>query len=390
MGFNLHGWPALLWVIVSLGYWIVCEHLWGATLGKRLLLDPGRERGGRESELARGRDPQRAATRRRISVRDPVPSSASSSRRAATRRSGSATGPRTRASLRRTDVAVRSGGAGDAHAISSVRRRGRRHGRAASVRRLAGTELPDDRAAAYLELLGVDATRGEVDAPTLAALARAHVDAGAVRERRHLPRPAAGNRAARPASSGCSPGAAGYCYHLNGAFATLLEWLEVDVTRHVSGVQGHAARRRSAPLRQPSRAHGAHARRLGVVRRRRARGRPGRAAPARLRPLRGGRVRLRAAPVDASATTAGGSSTTRAERSSAPTSRARPPPPAQFLEKHHELSTSPTLRLRPRRHDHAARRRRRRDPARLRALDDDGRRARRAARSRRRRTGGRS
>jgi arylamine N-acetyltransferase len=35
-------------------------------------------------------------------------------------------------------------------------------------------------------------------------------------------------------------GRGGYCYHLNGAFATLLEWLEVDVTRHVSGVQGSA------------------------------------------------------------------------------------------------------------------------------------------------------
>jgi uncharacterized RDD family membrane protein YckC len=33
---NLHGWPALLWIVVSLGYWIACEHLWGMTLGKRL------------------------------------------------------------------------------------------------------------------------------------------------------------------------------------------------------------------------------------------------------------------------------------------------------------------------------------------------------------------
>jgi len=30
----------------------------------------------------------------------------------------------------------------------------------------------------------------------------------------------------------------GYCFHLNGALVTLLEWLQVDVTRHVSGVQG--------------------------------------------------------------------------------------------------------------------------------------------------------
>ena len=33
-------------------------------------------------------------------------------------------------------------------------------------------------------------------------------------------------------------GRGGYCFHLNGALVTLLEWLQVDVTRHVSGVQG--------------------------------------------------------------------------------------------------------------------------------------------------------
>jgi N-hydroxyarylamine O-acetyltransferase len=31
-------------------------------------------------------------------------------------------------------------------------------------------------------------------------------------------------------------GRGGYCYHLNGALVTLLEWLQVDVTRHLSGV----------------------------------------------------------------------------------------------------------------------------------------------------------
>lgn len=36
-------------------------------------------------------------------------------------------------------------------------------------------------------------------------------------------------------------GRGGYCFHLNGALVTLLEWLRVDVTRHVSGVQGRAA-----------------------------------------------------------------------------------------------------------------------------------------------------
>ena len=33
-------------------------------------------------------------------------------------------------------------------------------------------------------------------------------------------------------------GRGGYCFHLNGALVTLLEWLQVDVTRHVSGVHG--------------------------------------------------------------------------------------------------------------------------------------------------------
>jgi len=110
----------------------------------------------------------------------------------------------------------------------------------ASVRRLADGRLPDDRAAAYLELLGVEATRGEVDAPTLAALARAQV--------MRVPYENVDIYRGRP--PGIEPlscvervlgGRGGYCYHLNGAFATLLEWLEVDVTRHVSGVQGRAA-----------------------------------------------------------------------------------------------------------------------------------------------------
>lgn len=36
-------------------------------------------------------------------------------------------------------------------------------------------------------------------------------------------------------------GRGGYCYHLNGALATLLGWLGFDVHRHVGGVQGSAA-----------------------------------------------------------------------------------------------------------------------------------------------------
>lgn len=36
IGFDLHGWAAAVWVALSLGYWTVCERLWGMTLGKRL------------------------------------------------------------------------------------------------------------------------------------------------------------------------------------------------------------------------------------------------------------------------------------------------------------------------------------------------------------------
>jgi uncharacterized RDD family membrane protein YckC len=34
--FNLHGKPAFLWAVLAFGYWIVCERLWGMTIGKRL------------------------------------------------------------------------------------------------------------------------------------------------------------------------------------------------------------------------------------------------------------------------------------------------------------------------------------------------------------------
>ena len=34
--FKLHGGPAWLWIATSWGYWIVLEHLWGTTIGKRL------------------------------------------------------------------------------------------------------------------------------------------------------------------------------------------------------------------------------------------------------------------------------------------------------------------------------------------------------------------
>lgn len=34
--FHLHGWAAFLWIVLSFAYWIVCERLWGMTIGKRL------------------------------------------------------------------------------------------------------------------------------------------------------------------------------------------------------------------------------------------------------------------------------------------------------------------------------------------------------------------
>jgi uncharacterized RDD family membrane protein YckC len=36
VGFNLHGWAAFVWIALAFAYWIVCEHVWGMTIGKRL------------------------------------------------------------------------------------------------------------------------------------------------------------------------------------------------------------------------------------------------------------------------------------------------------------------------------------------------------------------
>jgi uncharacterized RDD family membrane protein YckC len=36
VGFSLHGGPALLWFVLAFGYWIVCERVWGMTIGKRI------------------------------------------------------------------------------------------------------------------------------------------------------------------------------------------------------------------------------------------------------------------------------------------------------------------------------------------------------------------
>ena len=100
--------------------------------------------------------------------------------------------------------------------------------------------LDDALAAAYLERLGVDARPGEVDAAMLVALQRAHVAAV----------PYENIDIVRGSPPGIEPldcvrrvlgGRGGYCYHLNGSFATLLEWLGVDLTRHLSGVQGRGA-----------------------------------------------------------------------------------------------------------------------------------------------------
>jgi arylamine N-acetyltransferase len=99
--------------------------------------------------------------------------------------------------------------------------------------------LPDQLATAYLEHLGVDIEPGGVDFDVLAALQRAHVMRVPYENidiYRGLP----------PGIDPCDSvrrlvaGRGGYCYHLNGALVALLEWLDADVTRHVSGVQGRA------------------------------------------------------------------------------------------------------------------------------------------------------
>jgi N-hydroxyarylamine O-acetyltransferase len=50
-------------------------------------------------------------------------------------------------------------------------------------------------------------------------------------------------------------GAGGYCYHLNGAFSVLLEWLGFDVHRHLGGVQPNPSASDPAP---PAGANGNH------------------------------------------------------------------------------------------------------------------------------------
>ena len=99
------------------------------------------------------------------------------------------------------------------------------------------TALDDSLAAAYLERIGVAARRGDVDVATLVALQRAHIAAVPYENLdivRGLPPPIDAVSCVLRILSGRG----GYCFHLNGAFAALLEWLGVDVTRHLAGVQG--------------------------------------------------------------------------------------------------------------------------------------------------------
>jgi arylamine N-acetyltransferase len=98
-------------------------------------------------------------------------------------------------------------------------------------------QLADRAATAYLEHLGVDARKGEVDAATLAAIARAHV-ARVPYENVDIYRGEPPGIEPVSCVDRIVAGRGGYCFHLNGALITLLDWLEVDVTRHVSGVQG--------------------------------------------------------------------------------------------------------------------------------------------------------
>jgi arylamine N-acetyltransferase len=100
--------------------------------------------------------------------------------------------------------------------------------------------LGDSVATAYLERLGVDARPGEVDAKALVALQRANLAAV----------PYENLDIVRGQPPGIDPvacarrivsGRGGYCFHLNGGFSALLEWLGIDVTRHLAGVQGRQA-----------------------------------------------------------------------------------------------------------------------------------------------------
>ena len=99
--------------------------------------------------------------------------------------------------------------------------------------------LPDDLAHAYLDLLGVRARPARVDGDALATLQHAHLERVPY-ETLDIVRRSAPDIDPVACARRVVGGRGGYCYHLNGAFAALLAWLGVDVTRHVAGVQGHA------------------------------------------------------------------------------------------------------------------------------------------------------
>jgi arylamine N-acetyltransferase len=97
--------------------------------------------------------------------------------------------------------------------------------------------LTDNVAQAYLDRLGLDVRPGAVDADALRALQSAHV-ARIPYETVDIVRGQPPGIAPLASVERILAGRGGYCYHLNGAFSALLAWLDVDVTRHVSGVQG--------------------------------------------------------------------------------------------------------------------------------------------------------
>ena len=167
-------------------------------------------------------------------------------------------------------------------------------------------------------------------------------------------------------------GRGGYCFHLNGALVTLLEWLQVDVTRHVSGVQGGAG---EAP--------GPNGNHLGITAR-----------------LPDGSewfvdAGLGDGPVDPLPLVFGTYEQSGFTYELRPSSfdpqgwrlehdprgafigadfAAAPARTEQFLEMHQRALDVPDVRLRPDRGCHAPHRRGRRSPPRLRAHDDDERR----------------
>ena len=97
--------------------------------------------------------------------------------------------------------------------------------------------LPDDLALAYLDRLECDLRPGGVDADALFALQSAHV-ARIPYETVDIVRGRAPGIDPLESVKRVLAGRGGYCYHLNGALSALLAWLDVDVSRHVAGVQG--------------------------------------------------------------------------------------------------------------------------------------------------------